>query len=70
VIIRCGNRPKPPEIVLERAAQLAAYNSSAKGSEWVPVMITERKYVRKKKGLAAGEVIVERETTVMAEPVR
>jgi len=70
VIIRCGNRPKPPEIVLERAAQLAAYNSSAKGSEWVPVMITERKYVRKKKGLAAGEVIVERETTVMAEPVK
>jgi hypothetical protein len=70
VIIRCGNRPKPPEIVLERAAQLAAYNSGAKGSEWVPVMIAERKHVRKKKGLAAGEVIVERETTVMAEPVK
>ena len=70
VIIRCGNRPKPPEIVLERAAQLAAYNSGAKGSEWVPVMIAERKHVRKKKGLAVGEVMVERETTVMAEPVK
>lgn len=68
VIIRCGNRPKPPEIVIDRAAQLAAFNSDANGSEWVPVIITERKFVRKKKGLAMGEVIVEREKTIMAEP--
>lgn len=68
VIVRCGQRGTPPESVVERAARLAAYNSEARGSEWVPVVVTERKYVRKRKGAAAGEVVVDREDTIMAQP--
>ena len=58
--------PKP---VIERAAQLAAWYSKRKTDTLCPVSVTQRKYVRKRKGDPAGAVVVERESVVLVEPV-
>jgi predicted ribosome quality control (RQC) complex YloA/Tae2 family protein len=50
------------------AAAIAAYYSKARGSGLVPVMITERKYVRSPKGAPPGAVRVDREDVLMVEP--
>jgi predicted ribosome quality control (RQC) complex YloA/Tae2 family protein len=55
-----------PEI--RKAAAIAAWYSAAKHSELVPVMYTLKKYVRRGKNLAPGQVIVEREEVVMVRP--
>lgn len=54
---------------IERAAEIAAWHSSAKHSELVPVMYTEKKYVKKDRK-SPGSVILEREKVVMVKPVR
>ncbi|MFN3386176.1 MAG: hypothetical protein ACK42Y_06260, partial [Candidatus Thermochlorobacter sp.] len=51
-----------------RAAEIAAYYSAARTSELVPVIYTEKKYVRKPKGAPTGSVIVEREEVLMVKP--
>ena len=57
-----------PKDVIERAAQLAAYNSKRKTESLCPVSVTQKKFVRKRKGDPAGTVIVEREEVIMVEP--
>lgn len=57
-----------PKDVIERAAQLAAFFSRRKGESLCPVSVTEKKYVRKRKGDPAGMVIVEKEKVMMVEP--
>jgi predicted ribosome quality control (RQC) complex YloA/Tae2 family protein len=57
-----------PKDVIERAAQLAAYNSKRKNESLCPVIVTPKKFVRKRKGDPAGAVIVEREDVIMVEP--
>jgi predicted ribosome quality control (RQC) complex YloA/Tae2 family protein len=57
-----------PESVIEHAASLAAFYSKAKASEFVPVIVTTRKYVRKFKGAPPGAVKVDREEVMLAEP--
>jgi predicted ribosome quality control (RQC) complex YloA/Tae2 family protein len=57
-----------PKKVIERAAQLAAYYSKLKGSGWVPVSYTLKKFVRKPKGSEPGQVLVDKEEVVMVEP--
>lgn len=69
VIIRNKKGQSIPNPVKERSAQLAAFFSKANTEALVPVMATERKYVRKVKGTAAGQVKVEREKTLLAGPV-
>jgi len=70
VIVRCGRRGiKPPDEVLIRAAELAAYYSKGRGSSKVPVICTKVKYLRKPKGARPGSVIVTREEkTLMVAP--
>jgi len=51
----------PPEEVLMRAAQLAAYYSKGRTSSKVPVAYTRVKYLRKPKGARPGLVIVTHE---------
>ena len=63
-----GRHSQPSPRVLERAASIAAYYSKAQGSALVPVMVTERKYVRKAKGAPPGAVVVEREEVLLVEP--
>lgn len=53
---------------LQQAAAIAAYYSKMKNASHVPVTMCEGKYVRKPKGAPAGTVVVERETTVFADP--
>ena len=69
MILRKEQRTEnPPKSVLEAAAAIAAFYSKAKTSALVPVIMTQKKYVRKMKQGRPGQVIVERETVIMIEP--
>ena len=57
-----------PQDVIEKAAQLAAFHSKRKQDSLCPVIYTPRKYVRKPKGAATGEVIVDREKVILVSP--
>jgi predicted ribosome quality control (RQC) complex YloA/Tae2 family protein len=57
-----------PKEVIERAAQLAAYYSKRKNESLCPVIVTPRKFVRKRKGDLPGAVMVDREDVIMVEP--
>jgi predicted ribosome quality control (RQC) complex YloA/Tae2 family protein len=63
---RAGN---PPERIVEVTASIAAHFSKARHSALVPVIYTQRKYVRKFRGARAGQVKCEREKMVMVAPV-
>jgi predicted ribosome quality control (RQC) complex YloA/Tae2 family protein len=69
VIIKHQSGKKFPKDVVERAAQLAAYNSKRKNESLCPVIFTPKKFVRKRKGDPAGAVVVEREEVIMVEPM-
>jgi predicted ribosome quality control (RQC) complex YloA/Tae2 family protein len=55
--------------IIRRAAEIAAWYSSARNSAMVPVMYTLKKYVRKDRK-AVGSVFVEREKVLMVKPVK
>lgn len=63
-----GRKDSPPKAVIEQAAAIAAYHSKARTSSLAPVMVTERKYVRKPRNAHPGAVVVEREEVLMVEP--
>lgn len=54
-----------PKQVIERAAELAAYYSKRKTDSLVPVIYTPSKFVRKRKGAPAGQVVVTKEEVIM-----
>jgi predicted ribosome quality control (RQC) complex YloA/Tae2 family protein len=62
-----ANKPFPKDVI-ERAAELAAYNSKRKTETLCPVIVTPRKYVRKRKGDPAGAVVIEREEVILVVP--
>jgi hypothetical protein len=67
VILRqSGTEPTPA--VIEAAARVAAEFSKAKHSKLVPVLVTERRYVRKPRKAAPGAVVAERGKTYFVEP--
>lgn len=59
---------EPSKQEIAETAAIAAYFSKARKSASVPVIYTERKYVRKPRKAKPGLVTVERETMVMVEP--
>lgn len=63
-----GRKATPDKRTLYRAAAIAAYYSKARGSSLVPVMMTERKHVRKPSGGTPGQVFVEHEEVLLVEP--
>ncbi len=67
VVKHHSGKPIPKEVV-ERAAELAAFNSKRKTESLCPVAFTQKKFVRKRKGDPAGAVVVEREQVIMVEP--
>lgn len=67
IIQHKGNSPFEPAIIA-RAAELAAWYSKSKGSAWVPVAYTLKKYVRKPKGAEPGQVFMEKEEVLMVQP--
>ena len=68
VVIKYQSGKKFPKDVIERAAQLAAFNSKRKTESLCPVAYTPKKYVRKRKGDPAGAMVVEREEVILVEP--
>lgn len=68
VIIKYQAGKPFPKNVIERAAELAAWYSKRRTDSLCPVIVTPKKYVRKPKGLAEGQVIVEKEDIVMVVP--
>jgi predicted ribosome quality control (RQC) complex YloA/Tae2 family protein len=68
VIIKHQSGKNFPKDVIERAAELAAYNSKRKTESLCPVAVTPKKFVRKRKGDPAGMVVVEKEEVVMVMP--
>jgi predicted ribosome quality control (RQC) complex YloA/Tae2 family protein len=57
-----------PKTVIERAAELAAWYSKRRTDSLCPVIYTPKKFVRKPKGLAAGQVKVEKEEVILVVP--
>ena len=68
VIIRRKGKLLVPKDVIEKAAQIAAWNSKGKNATLCPVIYTPRKFVRKPKGAAPGAVLCDREEVVMVVP--
>lgn len=55
-------------LIIEKAAQMAAFYSKSKNDTLCPVIYTPRKYVRKAKHLAPGQVLVEKEKVILVAP--
>ncbi|WP_259016962.1 NFACT RNA binding domain-containing protein [Emticicia fluvialis] len=68
VLVKYKSGKKIPNSVKEAAASLAAYYSKRRNETLAPVILTQKKFVRKTKDLAEGQVIVEKEEVVMVEP--
>jgi predicted ribosome quality control (RQC) complex YloA/Tae2 family protein len=70
VVLRRGKGAnEPSKATLEEVASWAAFHSKARTAGKVPVIYTQKKYVRKPRGAKAGTVIVEREKMLMVRPV-
>jgi predicted ribosome quality control (RQC) complex YloA/Tae2 family protein len=70
VVLRArGGNESPSARIIEQAASIAAHFSKARHSGLVPVIYTRRRYVRKFRGAAPGQVTCERESMVMVPPV-
>ena len=69
VVLRTGGRPDTvPRPVLEKAAALAALHSKARHSGLVPVIWTERRYVRRPRKAPPGTAVCLREQNLFVEP--
>ena len=69
VILRTGgHRDAPPRSILEGAAAIAAFHSKARNSATVPVIYTEKRYVRKPRKGAPGLALCAFEKTLFVSP--
>lgn len=69
VVMKFPNKKfEPSKQEIAETAAIAAYHSKARNDSLVPVIYTERKYVRKPRKAKPGLVTVEREKSVMVEP--
>jgi len=69
VIIRLPSKDHlPAQEIIEQAASVAAYFSSARHSSTVPVNFTRVRYVRKPRKAAPGTVIITNEKTLFVSP--
>ena len=57
-----------PKNILKNVAQIAAFYSKAKTAGTAPVSYTLAKFVRKKKGMAPGKVLIEKEKVLLVRP--
>lgn len=67
-IIRVNTKDKVQKEIIEYAATLAAYYSQSRKASLVPVIYTEKKYIRKPKGANPGSVLVQKENVMMVRP--
>lgn len=69
VVMKFPNKKfEPSKREIEETAAIAAWHSKARNDSLVPVVYTERRYVRKPRKAKPGLVTVEREKSVMVEP--
>jgi predicted ribosome quality control (RQC) complex YloA/Tae2 family protein len=68
ILRREGRKDEPHKELLEEVACIAAHFSRARHSQTVPVVYTEKRYVRKPRGAAPGLVVIEREKTLFVKP--
>jgi predicted ribosome quality control (RQC) complex YloA/Tae2 family protein len=68
VIRRPDKNTNPPMTIIEQAASIAAYFSSAKNSSTVPVNYTEVRYVRKPRKAPPGTALITNSKTIFVEP--
>jgi predicted ribosome quality control (RQC) complex YloA/Tae2 family protein len=70
VVLRRGKGAnEPSKATLFEVACWAAFHSKARTAGKIPVIYTQKKYVRKPRGAKAGTVYVEREKMLMVRPV-
>jgi len=67
-ILKYTGEGKPAKEIIEKCASIAAYYSSQRNGGFVPVIYTQRKYVRKPKRANPGTVIVSKEEVILVEP--
>ncbi|AKF11512.1 Fibronectin/fibrinogen-binding protein [Sandaracinus amylolyticus] len=70
VVVRSPERGDPPDAVVERAAQLAAWYSKARGAPRVEVHVCRVSDVSKPKGAPAGKVEIKRFSKRKVTPTR
>jgi predicted ribosome quality control (RQC) complex YloA/Tae2 family protein len=71
VVMKYPNKSfEPSKREIEETAAIAAFFSKAKNDSLVPVVYTEKRYVRKPRKAKPGLVTVEREKSVMVEPTK
>lgn len=68
VVVKYQAGKRFPKTVIERAAELAAWHSKRRTDSLCPVIYTPKKFVRKPKGLAEGQVVVDKEEVVLVVP--
>jgi len=69
VVMKFPNKSfEPTRREIEETASLAAYHSKARNDSLVPVIYTERRFVRKPRKAKPGLVTVEREKSIMVPP--
>ncbi|HUV30650.1 MAG TPA: NFACT RNA binding domain-containing protein [Acidobacteriota bacterium] len=69
VVMKFPNKSfDPSRREIEEAAAAAAFYSKAKNDSLVPVIYTQRRFVRKPRGVKPGLVTVEREKSIMVAP--
>ena len=69
VVLRIGTGSgEPSKKAKEQAAAIAAYYSKQRNAKYVPVAMTEKKYIRKPKGATPGTVVMDREKVIMVTP--
>ncbi|KAB2922570.1 MAG: DUF814 domain-containing protein [Bacteroidetes bacterium] len=69
VVLKTGTGSgQPSRKAVEQAAAIAAYYSKMRNAKSVPVAMTEKKYVRKPRGVPAGTVVIEREKVIFVAP--
>ncbi|GMQ81959.1 MAG: NFACT family protein [Rhodothermia bacterium] len=68
-VLRVPRRQEtPPARIVEKAAAIAAWHSKARTSELAPVIVAEKRYVRKPRKSPLGTVVVEREKVLIVKP--
>lgn len=67
-VLRCPTKEKPPKEILIKAAEISAFYSKAKNAKNVPVSYTQRKFVKKPKGVEIGKVVMMQEDVLFVTP--
>ena len=68
ILRREGRKTRPSKRCLEETASVAAHFSKARTSQTVPVIYTEKRYVRKPRKAKAGAALYSNEKTLMVNP--